>query len=141
MCALAIAWWALAGCAGSKGPRFQRVITHWGTYAVDDGVQLQVSTLGMSQMRYELRHVPSNRVLISDVGRDTKGWFFVWDDRGRLWAHWADLGTVVWVPVSGDGFQRQILVPGSSLPRDVPPEVLQHLPGWARKSLGLAPGS
>lgn len=135
---LAMASWAPAGCS-ARAPQYHNVVTRWGTYPLDGVLQLQVSSLGLSQMRYELRHVPANRVLISDIGRDTKGWFFVWDDRGRLWAHWADLGTVVWMPVAGGRFERHVLKPGAAWLGDVPPDVAQRLPDWARRSLGVSP--
>ncbi len=128
---------AIAGCS-AKGPAHKRFVDSWGTYSVADGVDLRVSAFGMSQMRYELRHVPSDRVLVSDVGGHG-GWFFVWDDGGRLWAHWDDVGTVVWVPVgsSSGGFVKHKLSRGNPLLNDVPPDVFEHLPQWVKQSLGL----
>jgi len=127
---------ALSGCA-AKGPAYQRTVSYWGNWSLDDEVRLRVSAVGMTQMRYELVHEATGRTLLVDYGRDTKGWFFVWDDQDRLWAHWADLGTVVWVPVGEGRYERHWLHRGSEELRDMPPEVSQRLPEFARASLGL----
>lgn len=127
---------ANAGC-GTKGPAYKRFVDGWGSFPVDDGVELRVSAFGMSQMRYELRHVPSDRVLLRDVGGDARGWFFVWDDQSRLWAHWSDVGTVVWVRMPSGGFMKQTLSRGDPLLNDLPPDVSEHLPRWVKQSLGL----
>ena len=76
---------AMSGCAGGK-PNHQSVVRGGGSHAVDEDVELRISAVGMTQMRYELWHTQTDRRLISDMGRDSKGWFFVWDDRDRLWA-------------------------------------------------------
>ena len=122
---------AMAGC-GARGPVYQRFVHRWGTYSVGEGMELRVSTLGMSQMRYELWHVPSKRVLVSDVGRDSRDWFFVWDDRGRLWGHWNSGGTMVWIPSKGGGLSKHRLSKGDPMLNDLPPEVSKHMPQWVK---------
>ena len=55
----------LSGCGASKSPR---LVNWYGSYAVDEEMQLKVTTLGMSQIQYELRHRPSDRVIIKSSG-------------------------------------------------------------------------
>jgi hypothetical protein len=125
-----------AGC-GPKPITHQNVVSHWGTYHVDEDMQLRVSAVGMTQMRYELRHQPTNRLLISDYGLDSRGWVFVWDDLDRLWAHWAELGTVVWVPQEEGRFEKVWLTPDSEMIGEMPAEFASQLPASARRDLGL----
>jgi hypothetical protein len=127
---------AFAGCA-AKRPVHQRLVDRWGIYSVDEGFQLRVSTLGMSQMTYELWHLPSQRLLVKDLGRATRGWFFMWDDRDRLWAHCDDAGTVVWVASPSGRFLKNRLQKGDPLLNQMPPEVSAHLPQSVKQSLAL----
>jgi len=125
---------ALAGCGNRQSPR---LVNWYGTYAVDDEMQLKVTTLGMSQIQYELRHRPSDRVVVKSSGSSFQGWFFVWDEAGRLWGYWNDLGTVVWVPDRSGQFQRHTLYNGSPLLREVPTELAANMPDWAKRRLGI----
>ena len=124
----------LSGCGASKSPR---LVNWYGSYAVDEEMQLKVTTLGMSQIQYELRHRPSNRVIVKSSGSSFKGWFFVWDEAGRLWGYWNDLGTVVWIPDTTGEFQSHTLYRGSPLLNDLPREVAANMPDWAKRSLGI----
>lgn len=125
---------AMAGCAK---PQNSRVVNWYGSYAVDPEMQLKVTTLGMSQIQYELRHRPSDRVVVRSTGSSFQGWFFVWDDAGRLWGYWNDLGTVVWIPDGAGQFQRHVVYRGSPLLRQVPADFAANIPDWARRSLGI----
>ncbi len=127
---------SLAGCGGS-GKRPEGFVNWFGTHSIEDGVELKISTVGMSQIRYEMRHLPTDRVMISDVASDTRGWFLVWDEDDRLWAHWNDGGTVVWVPRGNGRFEKHRLTRDSPLIREMPPSVTDNLPDWTRQSLGL----
>ena len=129
--------WAWAGCAGKPQSTGPRVVSWYGNYALDEELELQVASQGMTRIRYQLRHAPSNRVLLSDFGTDSDGWFLIWDDKERLWGHWNDVGTVVWVPSGYMTFEKHRLTPGSPLLADVPPTVSAHLPDWVKRSLGL----
>ncbi len=124
----------LAGCGARKSPR---LVNWYGTYAVDEEMQLKVTTLGMSQIQYELRHRPSNRVILKSSGSSFQGWFFVWDEAGRLWGYWNDLGTVVWVPDRTGNFQRYTVRQGSPLLNEVPKELAANMPDWAKRRLGI----
>ncbi len=125
---------ALAGCGSKQNPR---LVNWYGSYAVDEEMQLKVTTLGMSQIQYELRHRPSNRVIVKSSGSSFKGWFFVWDEAGRLWGYWNDLGTVVWVPDGAGQFKQHTLYRGSPLVKEVPRDVAANMPDWAKRSLGI----
>ena len=125
---------ALAGCGSKQNPR---LVNWYGSYAVDEEMQLKVTTLGMSQIQYELRHRPSNRVIVKSSGSSFKGWFFVWDEAGRLWGYWNDLGTVVWIPDGTGQFQPHTLSRGSPLLQEVPSEVAANMPEWAKRRLGI----
>ncbi len=124
----------LGGCAGSKS---RRLVNWYGTYAVDEEMQLKITTLGMSQIQYELRHRPSDRVIVKSSGSSFQGWFFVWEDAGRLWGYWNDVGTIVWIPDNAGEFQSHTLYRGSPLLKDLPREVAAHMPDWAKRSLGI----
>ncbi len=124
----------LAGCGNRQSPR---LVNWYGTYAVDEEMQLKVTTLGMSQIQYELRHRPSDRVVVKSSGSSFQGWFFVWDEAGRLWGYWNDLGTVVWVPDGTGELKRHTLYRGSPLLKQVPSEVAANMPDWAKRSLGI----
>ena len=125
---------ALAGCGAAHNPR---VVNWYGSYAVDEEMQLKVTTLGMSQIQYELRHRPSDRVIVKSSGSSFQGWFFVWDEAGRLWGYWNDLGTVVWIPDDTGQFKPHTLYRGSPLLREVPREVAANMPEWAKRRLGI----
>ena len=125
---------ALAGCGTRHNPR---LVNWYGSYAVDDEMQLKVTTLGMSQIQYELRHRPSNHVVLRSSGSSFQGWFFVWDEAGRLWGYWNDLGTVVWIPDGAGEFKPHTLYRGSPLLKEVPREVAANMPDWAKRSLGI----
>jgi hypothetical protein len=128
---------ALAGCASKKGPVYHPFVDRWGNWPVAEDFELRVSTLGMSQLRYELWHVPSGRILAKDTGPDSKGWFFLWDDRNRLWAHAKDMGVMVWIPTEAGRLTRHRVTRGDPMLLTMPPEVAQRLPGWVRQSLAL----
>lgn len=127
----------LAGCGGAKGTKAQ-VFDWYGSYTLEQDLTLRVESMGMTRMQYELTHEPTNRVLVRDVATDTDGWFLVWDEEGRLWGHWDDVGTFVWVRTGARRFERQHVIPGSPLVREMPRAVAQKLPDWAKQSLGLA---
>ncbi len=126
---------AVAGCSGK--PKYTRVVTMYGTHSLDDQVELQVSTLGLSQIQFELVHRPTDRVFLRDVGSDAKGWFFVWDHKKRLWAHWNDRGTYVYVPDAGGRWGKHQVTRDSEFVRQVPPLVFDTMPAWVRESLGV----
>lgn len=130
---LMIAAAVMTGCAARTNPN---VIRWYGTHSLGDHVELRVSTLGMSQIQFELRHTGSGRVFVNDVGTDTNGWFFVWDDHQRLWAHFNDLGTYVWVPDQGR-FEKHRVQRGSTFAKHLPPDVRENLPDWSKQSLGV----
>lgn len=125
---------AMSGCSSAENPR---LVDWYGSYAVDAEMQLKVTTLGMSQIQYELLHKPSNRVIVSSTGSSFEGWFFFWDETGRLWGYWNDVGTVVWIPDRGGQFQRHVVYPGSPLLKEVPAELAANMPDWAKRSLGI----
>ena len=123
---------ALAGCGKSK-----RMVNWYGSYNVDGEMQLSISTLGLSQIQFELKHIPSERVIVSDVGSSKKGWFFVWDKNERLWAHWDNTGTVVYLPGRDGRFRKYAITRGHPLLDSVPREFSDQLPDWAKRSLGI----
>ena len=123
---------ALAGCGETK-----RMVNWYGSYNVDGEMQLSISTLGLSQIQFELKHIPSERVIVSDVGSSKKGWFFVWDKNERLWAHWDNTGTVVYLPGRDGQFRKYAVTRGHPLLDSMPPEFSDQLPKWAKRSLGI----
>jgi len=123
----------LAGC----GAKTKRMVNWYGSHYVGDEMQLSVSTLGLSQIQFELKHVPSERVIVSDVGSSKKGWFFVWDKNERLWGHWDNTGTVVWLPGRDGRFRKYAVNRGHPLLDSAPDEFTKQLPEWAKRSLGI----
>lgn len=128
---------ALGGCSGKVAPG-PKMVSWYGSYPLNQEIELEVTAHGMSQMEYLLRHGPTDRVLLSDVGSDRDGWFFIWDDQDRLWAHWDDIGTFVWTPSSYLHYERHRLGPDSPLVSTMPSYVREKLPAWARKSLKIS---
>ncbi len=125
-----------AGCRAAGGPR---LVDALGTYGLGGDLELRVSARGMTLVEYELRDLPTGRVLASDVcGRDVSRWFLYYDGEGRLWVHSNDVGTEVWVPTAVGGFDRHPVLRGSHFARQVPAEVTERLPNITRKSLGIA---
>ena len=125
----------LGGCSSTKGP--DGFVNWYGSHMVSDDLQLNVTSVGLSQIRYELRHVPSDRVLITDYGVDGRGWFLVWDEDNRLWAFWREKGTVVYLPRGEGKFARHRIKRNSPILRQMPASVAQNLPDWTKESLGL----
>ncbi len=127
---------ALDGCASKRAAG---LIEGLGTYTFDGGLQLSVTTRGMSLMQYEMRQSSSGPVLLRDVcGRDVSRWFLYFDNQWRLWAHSDDTGTVVWIRSASGRFTRHQLDRRSRLVGEVPAVVRRKLPRAARQSLGLA---
>ncbi len=124
---------AMAGCGSST----KRMVNWYGSYKVDGEMQLSISTLGLSQIRFELKHIPSERVIVSDVGSSKKGWFFVWDENERLWAHWDNTGIIVYLPGRDGQFRKYAVTRGHPLLDSMPPEFSDQLPKWAKRSLGI----
>ena len=102
------------------------------TWALDEGVVERVE--GENHVVVD---VPSGRLLAKDTGRDSRGWFMVWDVRGRLWAHWDDLGTVVWTATDGGRLTRHRLTRGDPLLLEMPAEMSERLPPWVKDTLAL----
>ncbi len=127
---------ALDGCASKRAAG---LIEGLGTYTFDGGLQLSVTTRGMSLMQYEMRQSSSGPVLLRDVcGRDVSRWFLYFDKQRRLWAHSDDTGTVVWIRSASGRFTKHQLTRRSRLVGDVPAVVRRKLPRAARQTLGLA---
>jgi hypothetical protein len=126
---------AVTGCAAKS--THVSVVTWYGTYSLDEQVELQVSSLGLSQIQFELVHRPSDRMFLSDVGSDAKGWFFVWDHQKRLWAHWIDRGTFVYLPDADGRWRKHPVTRDSKFVRQVPPVVFDAMPAGVRRSLGI----
>jgi len=125
----------VAGC--SSKPSYVSVVRWYGTHSLDEQVELQVSTLGLSQIQFELVHVPTDRMILRGTGSDAKGWFFVWDHQKRLWAHWNDRGTYVYMPDAAGRWSGHQVTRDSEFVRQVPPLVFDTMPVWVRQTLGL----
>ncbi len=123
----------LNGCAGGRTGRF---INWYGTYKLEEELQLRVATHGMSQIEYVLIDTRSGNELFKDYSSDSGQWFFYWDrSRQRLWAHADKLGTAVWVSRDGYHFRKRILTKDSSFRHDIPQPVFDKLPGRTRRYL------
>ena len=124
----------LSGCAG-RGGRTGHFINWYGTYELDEELQLRVATYGMSQIEYTLVDTRSGNELFKDYSNTSGQWFFYWDKNQRLWAHADKLGTAVWVTNDGYHFRKRILTKNSSFKNDIPQPVLDKLPVRTRRYL------
>ena len=89
------------------------------------------------KIQFELVHVPTDRMILRGVGSDAMGWFFVWDHQKRLWAHWNDRGTYVYMPDAAGRWSGHQVTRDSEFVRQVPPLVFDTMPVWVRQTLGL----